>query len=383
MQYLGIAADEPERIARHQKPGFKMPLVEIGWDEAFCRQICEENDLLSPIYTTSARGGCWFCHNQGVDQLRLLRKDYPDLWALLLKWDKDSPTTFKPDGHTVHDYDLRFQMEDEGKAPADRRFRWKMLNIKEEIKMATKKTDETPMDYTSMNAMQKLQIARVEFLNAGVKKTGKNISLEFKYFELEDIVPVAEAIFGKVGLLMVPTFGKEYASAKVYNCDDRSEEPIVFEAPFTQIAPIISNSGKAVTNEMQALGSSITYMRRYLWQLVLDIIEADDIDASLGKDTDGAPPAPKATKKAPVTTEQRTEIKKELTSPPAEAADESSVGDLKAVLKKLLELDSEQESFVQSIAMKTEGFSKITKDQCDQLITGVKEMLAAYDTQEG
>lgn len=250
--------------------------------------------------------------------------------------------------------------------------------------MPTKKIEETAtVDYTGMNAMQKLQIARVEFLNAGVKKTGKNISLEFKYFELEDIVPVAEAIFGKVGLLMVPTFGKEYASAKVYNCDDRGEEPIVFEAPFTQIAPIISNSGKAVTNEMQALGSSITYMRRYLWQLVLDIIEADDIDASLGKNTDDAPSAPKATKKAPVTTEQRTEIKKELTSPPAEAADESSVGDLKAVLKKLLELDSEQESFVQSIAMKTEGFSKITKDQCDQLISGVKEMLAAYDTQEG
>lgn len=259
-----------------------------------------------------------------------------------------------------------------------------ILKEKEIFVMPTKKTEETAtVDYTSMNAMQKLQIARVEFLNAGVKKTGKNISLEFKYFELEDIVPVAEAIFGKVGLLMVPTFGKEYASAKVYNCDDRGEEPIVFEAPFTQIAPIISNSGKAVTNEMQALGSSITYMRRYLWQLVLDIIEADDIDASLGKDTEGAPPAPKATKKAPVTTEQRNEIKKELTAPPAEAADESSVGDLKAVLKKLLELDSEQESFVQSIAMKTEGFSKITKDQCDQLISGVKEMLAAYDTQEG
>lgn len=57
MQYLGIAADEPERIARHQKSGFMLPLVEIGWDEAYCRQICEENDLLSPIYTDSARGG--------------------------------------------------------------------------------------------------------------------------------------------------------------------------------------------------------------------------------------------------------------------------------------------------------------------------------------
>ena len=129
VQYLGIAADEPERIARHQKPGFKLPLVEVGWDEAFCRQICEENDLLSPIYTTSARGGCWFCHNQGVNQLRLLRKDYPDLWALLLKWDADSPTTFKPDGHTVHDYELRFRMEDERLLFSDdRKFRWSMLD---------------------------------------------------------------------------------------------------------------------------------------------------------------------------------------------------------------------------------------------------------------
>lgn len=132
MQYLGIAADEPERIARHDKPGFKMPLVEIGWDEAYCRQLCEENNLLSPIYTDSARGGCWFCHNQGVDQLRLLRRNYPDLWALLLKWDTDSPVTFRPDGHTVHDFDLRFRAEDNGLVPIDRKFRWKMLN--EEIK---------------------------------------------------------------------------------------------------------------------------------------------------------------------------------------------------------------------------------------------------------
>lgn len=127
VQYLGIAADEPERIARHTKPGFLLPLVEAGWDEAYCRQWCEENDLLSPIYTDSARGGCWFCHNQGLDQLRLLRKNYPDLWKILLKWDADSPVSFKPDGHTVHDYDLRFQLEDEGKVPKDRKFRWKML----------------------------------------------------------------------------------------------------------------------------------------------------------------------------------------------------------------------------------------------------------------
>ena len=127
VQYLGIAADEPERIERHTRPGIILPLVDIGWDEAYCRKWCEENDLLSPIYTSAARGGCWFCHNQGVNQLRLLRKNYPELWELLLKWDWDSPVTFKPDGRTVHDYDLRFYAEDLGLVPSDRKFRWKIL----------------------------------------------------------------------------------------------------------------------------------------------------------------------------------------------------------------------------------------------------------------
>lgn len=56
MQYLGIAADEPERIERHTKAGVILPLVKIGWTEADCRKWCEENGLLSPIYTTASRG---------------------------------------------------------------------------------------------------------------------------------------------------------------------------------------------------------------------------------------------------------------------------------------------------------------------------------------
>lgn len=126
IQYIGIAADEPSRFHNLSQTK-KSPLVEAGWDETYCRQWCEKNDLLSPIYTTATRGGCWFCHNQGVDQLRLLRKNYPDLWALMLKWDNDSPVSFKPDGHTVHDFDARFSLEDEGFINAQDRFSWSML----------------------------------------------------------------------------------------------------------------------------------------------------------------------------------------------------------------------------------------------------------------
>lgn len=104
------------------------PLVAAGWTESDCRNWCEENDLLSPIYTTATRGGCWFCHNQSIRQLRLLRRDYPDLWALMLKWDADSPITFKADGHTVHDYDRRFALEDMGLVPMAGTFRWSMIS---------------------------------------------------------------------------------------------------------------------------------------------------------------------------------------------------------------------------------------------------------------
>lgn len=125
--YVGIAADEPNRLERLTDTR-KSPLAEAGWTEQKCLEWCEQNDLLSPIYTSSARGGCWFCHNQPVDQLRLLRKNHPELWDILLKWDLDSPVSFKSNGHTVHDYDRRFTQEDKGLLkPGDKNFRWKLV----------------------------------------------------------------------------------------------------------------------------------------------------------------------------------------------------------------------------------------------------------------
>lgn len=132
LQYIGITADEPSRF-HNLTDNKKSPLVEAGWTETYCRKWCEENDLLSPIYTSYARGGCWFCHNQGLGALRALRKNYPEYWAIMLKWDADSPVTFKPDGHTVRDYDRRFAAEDAGLVPTDKTFRWAMLDAPRQI----------------------------------------------------------------------------------------------------------------------------------------------------------------------------------------------------------------------------------------------------------
>ena len=131
--YIGIAIDEPKRF-HNLTESKRSPLVEYGWTEKMCRELCEENGLLSPTYETSLRGGCWFCHNQSTAQLRLLRKQYPKLWAKLLAWDLDSPISFKGNGRTVHDYERRFQLEEQAKVPMDRTFRWGMMEDKSMIK---------------------------------------------------------------------------------------------------------------------------------------------------------------------------------------------------------------------------------------------------------
>ena len=127
MEYIGIAADESDRLGQLNDRK-RAPLVEFGIDEDLCGLYCQYGRCLAPAYDISCRDGCWFCHNQGVDSLRNLWRNYPDHWALLLKWDKDSPVTFKADGHTVHDFDKRFRMEEEGLIDTHRPFYWKMLD---------------------------------------------------------------------------------------------------------------------------------------------------------------------------------------------------------------------------------------------------------------
>lgn len=135
MFYLGIALDETIRVNRHiEKPDAILPLVQIGWDEALCGLEAQYMGMLAPTYKTGERDGCWFCHNQSLDHLRRLRHDYPDRWALLMKWDLDSPVTFHSDGHTVHDLDRRFELEDAHMVPSDRTFRWSMLDKPKQVK---------------------------------------------------------------------------------------------------------------------------------------------------------------------------------------------------------------------------------------------------------
>lgn len=81
-QYIGIAVDEPKRLAR-LKPGHVSLLAKYGYTEQMAFDLCKQHGLLSPLYDLGTRGGCWFCPNARIAQLAKLKRMHPDLWAEL------------------------------------------------------------------------------------------------------------------------------------------------------------------------------------------------------------------------------------------------------------------------------------------------------------
>ena len=244
----------------------------------------------------------------------------------------------------------------------------KIKKEKGETKMAT-----TP---NTMNVYQKLLKARAAFLGANAKKSGKNMTLAFKYFELDDIVPIATRIFEDVGLLPVVNFTADTAMLSVVNTENTSEY-VNFTAPM-----LISEGNKAVT-PVQAMGATITYYRRYLYMMALDICEPDGIDA-IGANPSPAvptpPPAPTDTAKVtpPVVKPTIPVVPPAQDKPLTDGngnASATQVRQLKDLLIKLKEKDASKEAMIAHIAIQTKGFTEISKADCETLVIKIGEML--------
>jgi len=137
-----------------------------------------------------------------------------------------------------------------------------------------------------MKVFKKLQQARVTLLDANLKKSGKNKFAGFEYFELGDFMPTINKIFLDVGLCGVVHFTADYAVLTIYDADSEAAECIDFLSPMV----FASNpKGQAI----QDLGSTHTYLRRYLWLLAMDIVESDTVDALPQKDAPKPAAAPK------------------------------------------------------------------------------------------
>lgn len=126
-----------------------------------------------------------------------------------------------------------------------------------------------------MNIYQKLQKMRVELQNMRLKKTGENKFAGYKYYELGDILPAINQLMLNNEVAGIVTFGGEYASLKLVNCEN-PEEAIEFTSPMAGVT-------LKGAHEIQNLGAIETYQRRYLYMMAFEVVESDFFDATQGK----------------------------------------------------------------------------------------------------
>lgn len=129
-----------------------------------------------------------------------------------------------------------------------------------------------------MNVYEKLNKCRIEWQGANVKKSGKNKFANYTYYELADILPVANKIFDKYGIFTEFSILEDYAQIKVTNVE-KMDEFIIFTTP-------IADASVKGCSPIQNLGGVHTYLKRYLYQNVLEIVESDIVDGNTEKNED-------------------------------------------------------------------------------------------------
>lgn len=119
------------------------------------------------------------------------------------------------------------------------------------------------------------KIARIQknLMAMKLPKSGENKFANFKYYELEDILPAIFKECYNQELFLEFSFSLEEAQLKVRNWNEPGES-VITSVPMPEIVPL--NRGM---NIMQSEGSYITYLKRYLLTNLFLIMENDVVDA--------------------------------------------------------------------------------------------------------
>ena len=125
------------------------------------------------------------------------------------------------------------------------------------------------------NIYTKLMEVRVKFHKLELKKSGLNKFAGFKYYELGDFLVPATQLLQEANLCPMISFNNELAVLTLINGDEPSEQ-ITFTSPMRDLE-------LKGTNAVQNLGGVQTYLTRYLYIQLLNIVEADVFDSISGK----------------------------------------------------------------------------------------------------
>ena len=133
--------------------------------------------------------------------------------------------------------------------------------------------EDLSQDIGAMSIHQKIARIQKNLMGMKLPKSGENKFANFKYYELEDILPAIFKECYNQELFLEFSFSLEEAQLKVRNWNEPGES-VITSVPMPEIVPL--NRGM---NIMQSEGSYITYLKRYLLTNLFLIMEKDVVDA--------------------------------------------------------------------------------------------------------
>lgn len=163
-----------------------------------------------------------------------------------------------------------------------------------------------------MSLNESIAKIRVALQESDIKKTGKNNSSGFSYFELSDFLPTLNKLMLDEGINDIIDIGTEtpdneqmYASLTLIKGDEQQ----IYRIPFRWFSVPVSSKGNQMMQEIQYLGAINTYLKRYLYLNAFGITDGDVIDSMPKQESQQqAPGLPKYM----TTTEELEKAKKEL-----------------------------------------------------------------------
>lgn len=124
-----------------------------------------------------------------------------------------------------------------------------------------------------MTIYQKIAGIQKNLMQKELPKSGYNKFGNFKYHELEDILPTIYRECYNQELFIEFSFTNELAQLKIRNWNEPGES-VITSVPMPEIVPL--NRGM---NIMQSEGSYITYLKRYLLINMFLIVEKDVVNS--------------------------------------------------------------------------------------------------------
>ena len=123
-----------------------------------------------------------------------------------------------------------------------------------------------------MNIYEKLQDMRCKLQAKALKKSGHNKFANYYYYELQDILPTINNLMREAKVTSVISFEPSLVILLIRNAE-KPEEVISFSCP-------MAKAELKGCHEVQNLGASITYIRRYLYINAFEVVEHDALDSS-------------------------------------------------------------------------------------------------------